>query len=76
MNLHAICILHIMIVQQIEVILLDPVHYVIHSIRAHDLVNYIDFACQLHYCCLISTDIAQPVVLCFNLVKLLLISQH
>ena len=47
-NLHVICISNI--VQQIEVILLDPVHHIIHSIRAHDqttqvlqilLVNYI-----------------------------------
>ena len=73
-NLYAICISNI--VQQIEVILLDPVHHIILSIRANDYTGITNFACQLHNCYLISTDIARPVVLCCHLVKLLLISQH
>ena len=72
-NLHAICISNI--VQQIEVILLDPVQLIPSEpmIRLH---RYYKFACQLHNCYLISTDIARPVVLCSHLVKLLLNSQH
>ena len=45
--------------QQIEVIFLDPVYSIIYSIRLH---RYYKF-CLSHYCYLISTDIAWPVVL-------------
>ena len=48
-------------------------HNSFHQSPWSDYTGITNFARQLHYCFLISTDIARPVVLCFHLVKLLLI---
>ena len=54
----------------------SSIHNSFHQSPLSDYTSITNFACWLHYCFLISTDISRPVVLCFHLVKLLLISQY